>query len=143
MTSYTFPPPPSSGEKNFNSIAWQHWFQLISQTLITVTKTISTSVNWSDVNKTGSDIRDIQTRNHNDLQSIQGGATADYQHLTTAQETGLTGGSATTLHTHAHNNLTSIQGGSPSDYQHLTTAQLNAVNSITSQSNAVMIWLNS
>lgn len=42
-------------------------------------------INWTRVNKTGSNITDIATRNHNDLQNIQGGSAGDYQHLTTAQ----------------------------------------------------------
>lgn len=38
---------------------------------------------------TGSNLTSIITRNHNDLQNIQGGAAADYYHLTSAQRTAL------------------------------------------------------
>ena len=38
---------------------------------------------------------------HNALEGLQGGATAEYYHLTSAQATDLTDGGATTLHTHA------------------------------------------
>ena len=39
--------------------------------------------------------------NHNDLSAIQGGAAADYYHLTNAQYLDLTDGGSTVLHTHA------------------------------------------
>jgi hypothetical protein len=39
-------------------------------------------VPWDSVNKAGSDLRDIETRNHNDLENIQGGTSAERWHLT-------------------------------------------------------------
>lgn len=47
---------------------------------------------FSDLDFTGSNITSIATRNHNDLQSFQGGASNDYYHLTGAQHTALTAG---------------------------------------------------
>jgi hypothetical protein len=44
-----------------------------------------TGLAWLKVDKTGSNLTDLATRNHNDLQNIQGGVAGDYQHLTTAQ----------------------------------------------------------
>jgi hypothetical protein len=49
---------------------------------------------------------------HNDLASLQGGTTAEYYHLTSAQHTGLTGGSDTTLHTHDTRYYTETELGS-------------------------------
>jgi len=44
---------------------------------------------WSLIDKTGSNLTDIETRNHNDLQTKQGGTTDEYYHLTSAQHTDL------------------------------------------------------
>jgi hypothetical protein len=41
------------------------------------------------LNFTGGDLTEIPTRNHNDLQTIQGGSATDRQHLTTAQVTAI------------------------------------------------------
>ena len=42
---------------------------------------------WSSINFTGSNITDIVTRNHNNLQSFQGGTAGEYYHMTSAQNT--------------------------------------------------------
>lgn len=44
---------------------------------------------WSSINFSGSNITDIVTRNHNNLQSFQGGMAGEYYHLTSAQHTAL------------------------------------------------------
>lgn len=55
------------------------------------------AVAWADVTKTGSNLTDILTRNHNDLQNLDVG---DYRHLTAALLSALTGGGNTTAHYH-------------------------------------------
>lgn len=45
---------------------------------------------WAQVSKSGSNLNEMVTRQHNDLQSVQGGAANDYFHLTSAQHTTLT-----------------------------------------------------
>lgn len=60
-----------------------------------------TGVAWSSLDFTGSNLTDLGTRNHNDLQNIQGGASNDYYHFTSAQKTDLTDGGDSTLHYHA------------------------------------------
>lgn len=45
----------------------------------------------------GSNLTDIETRNHEDLQNHN---TTDYHHLTQTEYTDLTDGGSTTLHTH-------------------------------------------
>jgi hypothetical protein len=47
------------------------------------------TINFTDLNFTGGNLTEIPTRNHNDLQTIQGGSTTDRQHLTTAQVTAI------------------------------------------------------
>lgn len=54
---------------------------------------------WSSLSFTGSNLTDIATRNHADLQNLD---TASYTHLTAANATDLTDGGTTTLHRHTN-----------------------------------------
>ena len=76
--AFRLPPPPQSND--LKGPAWQDWFYKLAAAF----KTLK-SVVWNAIDFTGSNLTDIQIRNHNDLQNIQGGAPGDYQHLTTAQ----------------------------------------------------------
>lgn len=88
-------PPPPSPNSDFNDFSWKDWFRILRDQLVT------TGIGaWSALNFSGSNITDIETRNHNDLQNAQGGAAGQKYHLTNAQYTGLTGGDYTTLHKH-------------------------------------------
>ena len=49
------------------------------------------NISWASIDKSGSNLNELQVRLHNDLQTIQGGAAGDFQHLTTAQVTSLSG----------------------------------------------------
>jgi len=53
---------------------------------------------WSQIDFTGSNLTDLATRNHADLQNIN---TASYTHLTATNHTDLTDGGDSTLHYHA------------------------------------------
>lgn len=53
---------------------------------------------WELVSKTGSNLTDIETRNHADLQNIN---TASYTHLSSTNATDLTDGGDSILHYHA------------------------------------------
>jgi len=57
---------------------WNDWYEKLRGFI----NDIGSSVAWTIINFTGSNLTDIQTRNHNDLQTIQGGATGEYYHLT-------------------------------------------------------------
>lgn len=82
MATVPFPPPPSATVPGaFEGPAWQNWFARISHKVSAVGQ-----IFWNQLNFTGSNLTDIQTRNHNDLQNIQGGAAADYQHLTSLEK---------------------------------------------------------
>lgn len=74
----SLPPPPTRDPSG--SFAWLDWWKKLQQFLTT-----PGSILWSLIDFTGSNLTDIQTRLHNSLQSIQGGAAGDYNHLTTAQ----------------------------------------------------------
>lgn len=67
--------PPKKNEPSFDDWMYRFWRRISA----------SAGIAWSLVDKTGSNLTDIQTRNHNDLQNIQGGSSADYNHLTTDQ----------------------------------------------------------
>lgn len=68
-------PPPPIGEPA-GSFAWQQWYLALSQ-IYSGTGTIP----WALVDTAGSNLTDIATRAHNNLQTIQGGASNDYYHL--------------------------------------------------------------
>lgn len=53
---------------------------------------------WSQIDFTGSNLTDLETRNHADLQNIN---TASYTHLSATNHTDLTDGGDSTLHYHA------------------------------------------
>ena len=111
--------PPAPIRDPFGSYTWEEWFRKMrDRALASVT-----SVTWSGIDFTGSNITSILTRNHNDLTTIQGGTSAEYYHLTDSQHTNLTDGGETTLHKHVHNNMDTLQGGTTSEYYHLTSAQ--------------------
>lgn len=74
------PQPPVGAP--LNSHVWMEWFRKIYVAISNVAV-----VTWSNIDFTGSNLNDIQTRNHNDLQSMQGGAPGEYYHLTSAQQT--------------------------------------------------------
>lgn len=66
-----------------------------------ITGVVSGVIPWLSVDKAGSNMNELTTRNHNDLQNIQGGASNDYYHFTSADKTDLTDSGDSTLHFHA------------------------------------------
>lgn len=99
---------------------WNDWYeklrQLINGSLI--------GVIWANIDFTGSNITDITSRSHQNLQSLQGGTAGEYYHMTSAQSAALG----------VHNSLTGLDGGTSGQYYHLTSAQYSALgahNSLT------------
>lgn len=90
----TLPPPPSTAPPG--SSVWLEWYRQLRDFLVAEGGTIP----WNSVDKTGSNLTDIATRQHNALQSLQGGTAGEYYHLTSAQATDLTDGNNSTAHTH-------------------------------------------
>lgn len=79
-------------------LPWLRWFTTIQQLLAPVAS--GGLILWASVSKVGSNLTDLVTRNHNDLQNIQGGAAADNYHFTAVQHTDLTDGGDSNLHYH-------------------------------------------
>lgn len=74
MANYLPPPPTNDATGSF---AWLEWFR---QLRLYITQT--GSVPWSIINFSGSNITDLASRSHQNLQSLQGGSTSQYYHLT-------------------------------------------------------------
>jgi len=76
------PPPPSNDPPG--SFAWVEWYRLLRNYISS-----ASSIPWNVIQFAGSNITDIAIRLHNSLQSIQGGQSGEYYHLTAAQSTAL------------------------------------------------------
>ena len=69
-------PPPPNPNQDMNDYSWRDWFRILRDYLVN-----SGYILWSQLDTTGSKLTDIEDRKHNDLQSIQGGATNERYHL--------------------------------------------------------------
>lgn len=67
------------------SAYWNQWYEQLRNLI----NSGSVYTTWANINFTGSTITSIVSRPHNSMQTIQGGAVGDYQHLTTAQVSSL------------------------------------------------------
>ena len=94
MTQRGLPKPPIHDQ--LFSYQWREWLR---RTYVRIAD--AAQLLWSQIDKTGSNLIDLETRRHRDLQDLQGGTTAEYYHLTAANSTTLIGGgNADSLHTH-------------------------------------------
>lgn len=85
MATNLLPPPPINDQPG--SFAWLEWYRQLRNYVST-----SGSVPWYIINFQGSNITDIATRLHNQLQGLQGGTAGEMYHLTSAQHSALIGG---------------------------------------------------
>ena len=72
------PPPPLRAE--VGSFQWLDWYNKLQSAI-----TVPGSITWATIDKSGSSLTDIQTRQHAQLQSIQGGSAGERYHLTFAE----------------------------------------------------------
>jgi hypothetical protein len=79
------PPPPVNDSPG--SFSWMEWYRQLRNYVST-----SGSVPWYIINFAGSNITDIATRDHNQMQDLQGGTSGEMYHLTSSQITDLTVG---------------------------------------------------
>lgn len=98
--------PPIPNNPITDVFVWRDWFYKVSQSLIS-----QASTNFVNLNFSGSNLQSIETRQHNALQSIQGGQGGQYYHLTATQLATVT--SIPTFGTMAtqNSNSVSITGG--------------------------------
>lgn len=78
MAGGGLPPPPTRADNG--DFAWVAWYNQL-YTLLSTTG----SVAWSQINKAGSSISDLQNHNHDLLSGLQGGTSGEYYHLTSAE----------------------------------------------------------
>ncbi len=97
MTIPALPPPPQTKEP-----ALDGWLYLIWKKL-----TAAGQILWASLDFTGSNLTDLATRNHADLQNIN---TATYTHLSATDHTDLTDGGTTSLHRHTNVTLADAAG---------------------------------
>lgn len=84
-------PPPPIHERDFSN-NWKLWFSRLREILSTVS-----TFSWTLIDFTGSNITDIISRSHQDLQNLQGGSSSERYHLSVAQVTKLDNLQDTTL----------------------------------------------
>lgn len=118
------PPQPTGVPPNH--AYWNDWYNKLRA----VINGVATSIKWINLDFSGSKIEDIISREHNKLQSVQGGAVNDYYHLTSVQHSGIIGGNVTSLHKHnvitvisatADPTVTDITAGTASIYKNTTS----------------------
>lgn len=71
------PPPPVNDKPG--SFAWLEWYRQLRNYVST-----SGSVPWYIINFSGSNLTDLATRLHDNLQGLQGGTAGEHYHLTQA-----------------------------------------------------------
>lgn len=96
MTQVPLAPPPPTKEPILDRWLWLLWRRLNQ----------AGQVLWTSLDLSGSNLTDIGTRNHADLQNIN---TASYTHLTSTNATDLTDGGDSTLHYHALDRVVEIE----------------------------------
>lgn len=139
------PPPirdkyPVVKDKSGNNYAefpysWQKWFSSVQSLLSSASA--SGLILWASVSKVGSNLTDIATRNHADLQNIN---TASHTHLTATNHTDLTDGGNSTLHFHAADRDSANFTGT--NWTDLTDGGETTLHTHAKmQSNEVLIWL--
>jgi len=92
--------PVPFGDIKTMPLGYQMWYQRIRD----YTNSLATgTILWSQVDKAGSNITDLASRDHNNLTNIFGGGTSDYYHITGSQQASISAlttiSSLTTLNT--------------------------------------------
>jgi len=87
--------PPIPIDAPFASYNWVDWYQKVRRAI-----NEAQDLKWSQITDfTGSNLNQIATRNHNDLQTLQGGTAGQYYHLTQAQRNAVNSGITVTITT--------------------------------------------
>ncbi len=82
------PLPPTPLGTPLTSYMWAEFYEKVRRFINN-----AGNVLWSQITDfTGSTLTQIQTRDHKDLQNLQGGTTNEYYHMTSAQNTAFVAG---------------------------------------------------
>jgi len=108
-------------------LEWKKYFSSIQALLSPVAS--AGLILWNSVSKVGSNITDIETRNHDDLQNLN---TAAHTHLSAINAGLLTGGTDTTLHYHAADRARANHTGT----QDTTTITVASIGGVTTLQNS-------
>jgi hypothetical protein len=118
--------PPSPQGVPPGHAFWNVWYEKLR----TIINDLATSISWLNINFTGSKIEDIVSRDHNKLTTIQGGTTAEYYHLTSAEHTSISSIGSLILNSKAGDPTTSdIASGYSKLYKNTSTS-------------AIKLWVN-
>lgn len=111
MAAGALSPPPIQDKPG--SFTWLEWYRQLRAYVST-----SGSVPWYIINFAGSNITDIALRDHDSLQSIQGGTAGEHYHLTNAEHTALATAAQTlqSTWTPSFTNLTVVNGTGGATY---------------------------
>lgn len=85
--------PPNLRDQNFAGPVWMAWFRDLRVMLDSISEW-----SWADINKDGSNLADLEIREHAGLQSVLGSGS---YHVSQTQHGELIGGGTTALHYHA------------------------------------------
>ena len=105
------------------SHVWREWFNSIRNVIVNTAQGV---IAWASLNFAGSNITDIATRNHNSLQTIQGGTANQYYHLTATQLTNLGTSGTSILYGNGSGGFSNVTIGSGVSF---TTGTLSATGS--------------
>jgi hypothetical protein len=102
----SLPPPPSGSPPG--DWAWLDWYRQVADYVGGTDGAIA----WSSVDKTGSDLTDLAARAHSDLQTIQGGTSGEYYHLTSDEHNFLSNLDDVVTYTSGDSPVTLVAGSS-------------------------------
>lgn len=144
LQNKTLPPPPNPDD-DINGYSWRDWFKQLRDYVVS-----GSSVLWSQLDFTGSKITDIQSRQHNSLQLVQGGTTDEKYHLTASEYTGTGTGDFVRENSPTITNAsitgaltgttTNIAGGATNRIVYQTAANTTGFIAAPSVSNTYLLW---
>lgn len=117
----TFPSfPPIPNDPIGETPSWREWFHRLQVLAMTKGNAL-----FSQLNFTGSNLTSLATRNHNDLQNIQGGAASQNYHLNATQ----------------YSNATNVAGLTASGYSYLPNGLIIQWGTVTAAAGGTTVTL--